>query len=188
LIDSGLIELSLESEEYGLVARHIQVGYAQDERLVAFVRTSLQQVRRLGVGARHDDSGHVHNVQLETRGVEALDLVVLRHQHLATLVAALLNARLLVLDVITGYADFHEAANQVPDVSVSSVAGIGIRNNERPIIELGSGRALFRFHAGPKKLLVLVGGEQSAHDRRSLVRHLTERVAGEVRARIFSDA
>src|ERR1035437_5002617 len=88
------MELSLESEEYGLVTRYLQVGDAQDERLVALVRTSLQEVRRLGVGTRNDDSGHPHNVQLESRGIEALDLVVLRHQHLAALVAALLYARL----------------------------------------------------------------------------------------------
>src|ERR1017187_7870325 len=123
------MELSLESEEYGLVTRYLQVGDARSERLVALVRTSLQEVRRLGVGTRNDDSGHPHNVQLESRGIEALDLVVLRHQHFATLVAALLNAWLLVLDVVTGYADLHESADQVPDVSVSSMAGIGIRNN-----------------------------------------------------------
>jgi hypothetical protein len=103
-------------------------------------------------------------------------------------VAALLNARLLVLDVVTRHADFDESANQVPDVSVSSVAGIGIRDNERPIIDFGSGRPLFWLHARTKKELVLVGGEQSAHDRRSLVWHLAERVAGEVSARIFGDA
>src|SRR5664279_2408669 len=110
------MELSLESEEYGLVSRYLQVGDAQDERLVALVRTSVQQAGRFGVGARHDDSGHPHDVELQSRGIEALDLIVLRHQHFAALVTALLYARLLVLDVVTGHPDFHESADQVPNV------------------------------------------------------------------------
>jgi len=90
--------------------------------------------------------------------------------------------------VVTRHTDLHESADQVPDVSVSSVTGIGIRNNEGPIIDFGSGRQLFRFHAGTKEQLVLVGGQQGANDRRSLVGNLTQRVAGEVSARIFGDA
>src|SRR5271165_3723148 len=68
------------------------------------------------------------------------------------------------------------------------MAGIGIRDNEWPIIDFRGGCALFRLHAGAKKQLISVGGEQSAHDRRSLVWHLAERVAGEVCAWIFGDA
>ena len=151
LVDSGVMELSLEREENGFVAGHVEVGHTQDERLVALVGTAIQQVRGFGVGARHDDSGHAHNVELKTRGIEALDLLVLRHQHFAALVSALLHAWLLVFDVVARYTNFHEAANQVPDVGVSSVAGIGIGDNEWSIVDFGRSRPLFSVMRERKK-------------------------------------
>ena len=101
------------ASERGLVARHVTVGRAQDERLIALVAAAIEKVRGLGVRAGDDDARHPHDVELEARGVEPLDLLVLRHQHLAALVAALLDAGLLVLDVIAGHADFDEPANEI---------------------------------------------------------------------------
>jgi anti-sigma factor ChrR (cupin superfamily) len=39
-----------------LVGRHVEVGGAEQERLVALVGAALDQVGRLGVGARDDDA------------------------------------------------------------------------------------------------------------------------------------
>ena len=111
-----------------------EVGGAEEERLVALVGAAVEQVGRLGVGARHDDARHPHDVELEAGGVEALDLLVGRHQHLAALMAALLGARALVLDVVAGHAGLDEAANQVAHVRIAAVAGVGVGDDERPVV------------------------------------------------------
>ena len=182
------MELALDGQEHGLVAGHIEIGHAQNEGLIALVGTAIEQARRLGVGASHDDARHTHDIELEARGIEAQDLLVLRHQHLTALVSALLVARLLVFDVVSRHAHFHEAANQVAHVRVSAVSGIGVGDDERPIVEFWRGGPLFCRHTRARKVLVAVGCQQRAHDRGSLVGHLAQRIAGEVGARIFRDA
>ena len=109
----------------------VDVGRAEDERLVALVAAAVEQRRGLGVGARDDDAGHLHDVELEARGAEALDLLVLGDEHLAALVAALLHARLLILDVVAGHAHLDEAPDEVAHVRVAAVAGVGVGDDER---------------------------------------------------------
>jgi hypothetical protein len=135
---------------------------------------------RLGVGAGHDDPGHAHDVELEAGGREALHLLVLRDEHLAALVAALLHAGLLVLDVVAGHADLDEAPDQVADVGVAAVAGVGVGDDEGAEVHLGRAPALLLGHARAREELVPVGGEERADDGRGLVGHLAERVAGQV--------
>ena len=134
----------------------------------------------LGVGARDDDAGDVHHVELEARRVEPLDLLVGGDQHLAALVAALLGARPLVLDVVAGHARLDEAADQVAHVRVAAVAGVGVGDDERPVVDGRRRGALRLAHAQALEVLVAVGGEQRPHQRRRLVGHLRERVAREV--------
>ena len=124
--------------------RHVEVGDAENKRLIALVGATVEQAGGLGVGAGHDDARHPHDVELQARGVEPLNLLVLRHQNLAALMSALLHARLLVLDVIAGNPDLDEAADQVADVRVSAVAGVGVGDDERPKIDLGRRRLLLR--------------------------------------------
>ena len=116
------------------------------------------------------------------------DLLVLRHQHFAALVSALLDARLLVFDVIARYADFDEAANQVAHVRIATVTCIGVGDDERAVVELRGRGALFRRHARAREELVAICCQQRAHDRRSLIGDLAERIAGEIGAGIFGDA
>ena len=115
-VDARSWKLRIIARKPALYGGHLEVGGAEDERLVALVAAAVEQVGRLGVGARDDDAGHAHDVELEAGGVETLDLLVRRHQHLAALVAALLRARLLVLDVVARHADLDEAADQVAHV------------------------------------------------------------------------
>ncbi len=103
---------------------------------------AVEEGRGLGVGAGDDDAGHAHDVELEAGRVEPLDLLVHRHEHLAALVAALLAAGLLVLDVVAGHADLDKAADQVADVGVAAVAGVGVGDDEGPVVDLGRGCAL----------------------------------------------
>ena len=127
----------------------LQVGGAEQERLVALVGAAVDQVGRLGVRARDDDAGHPHDVELEAGGVEALDLFVRGNENLAALMAALLRAGALVLDVVSGHAGLDEAANQVAHVRVSAVAGVGVGDDERAEVDgRGRGALLVRSCAG----------------------------------------
>ena len=104
--------------------------------------------------------GHAHDVELEAGGVEPLDLFVRRDENLAALMAALLRAGALVLDVVTGHARLDETANQVAHVRISAVAGVGVGDDERAEVD-GRGRvALVVGHPQTQVLLIAVGGEQ----------------------------
>jgi hypothetical protein len=87
-----------------------------------------------------------------------------RDQHLASLMATLLHARLLIFDVVAWYADLDEAADQIAHVSVTSVARVRIGDDEGAIIVDGSLVALLLAHASALEMLVLVGCQQSAHN------------------------
>ncbi len=113
-----------------------EVGRAQHERLVALVRAAVDQVRRLGVGARDDDARHPHDVELEARGVEALDLFVRGTSTLPPWWPHFLVPGLLILDVVARHADLDEAADQVAHVRVAAVTGVGVGDDERPEVEL----------------------------------------------------
>src|SRR5205823_3087320 len=129
--------------------------------------------------------GNLHDVELEPRGAQPLDLLVHADEHLPPLVPALLGTRLLVLDVIAGNAGFNEAPDQIPDVRLATMAGVGIGDDERPIVDLGGGGPLRLAHARAGKALVPVRREQSTHDWCRLVGHLGERIAGQIRSRVL---
>ena len=95
----------------GFIRWNRQICGAEDERLVAFIGATVEEICGLGVGAGDNDAGHAHDVELETRSVEALDLLVFANENLAALMAALFHAGLLVFDVVAGYASFHKSAN-----------------------------------------------------------------------------
>ena len=184
-LDAEFVEPTHQSQETALVGRNVQVGRPQQERLVALVGVAVDEIGRLGVGARDDDAGHPHNVELEAGGVEALDLFVRRHQHLAALVAAFLGAGALVLDVIPGHADLDETPDQVAHVRVTAVARVGVGDDERAVVVLPGGGELLRAHLPSLVLLVTVGGKQRAHQHRGVFRNLAQRVAGQVGPRVF---
>ena len=186
-VTPGVVEAAHHRQEARLVGRDLQVGGAQQERLVALVGAAVEKVGGLGVRARHDDARHPHDVELEAGGVEALDLLVGRHQHLAALVTALLGAGALVLDVIAGHTGLDETANQVAHVRISAVAGVGVGDDERPVVVGGRGGSLLFGHPQAQVLLIAVGGQQRAHQSGGLVGHLAQRIAGEVGAGILAD-
>ena len=183
--DPGLEEALVDRQRADLVGRQVDVGGPEDERLVALVAPAVEQRRRLGVGAGHDDARHLHDVELEAGRVQALDLLVLGDEHLATLVAALLGAGPLILDVVAGDADLDEAANQVADVRVAAVAGVGVGDDERAVVVGGLSASLVIGHPRAEELLVAVRRQQGADDHRGLVGHLAQRVAGQVGAGVF---
>ena len=50
--------------------------------MIALVPAPLQERGRFGVGPGHDDTGHLHDVELEARGAQPLDLLVHADEHL----------------------------------------------------------------------------------------------------------
>ncbi len=140
--------------------------------MIALVAATLDEGRGLGVGSGDNDARDPHDVELQAGGVEALDLLVLGHNHLAALVAAFLRSRLLVFDVVAGHADLDEAADEIADMSVSTVTGVGVGDDERPIVDGRCRLALFLGHPHAGEVLVLVGGEKCSHQSGGFVWHL----------------
>src|SRR5450755_3241015 len=130
LVDAQFVELAQNGQIAGLVAGEIDVGGAKDEGLIAFVAPALDKGRGFGIGSGHDDAGDAHDVQLQAGGVEALDLLVARYQYLAALVAAFLRPGLLIFDVVSRHSNLDESADQVADVRVSTVSGVGVGDDE----------------------------------------------------------
>jgi hypothetical protein len=112
-------------------------------------------------------------------------LFVLGHQHLSTLVAALLGARALVLDVVAWYADFDKASDQVPHMGIAAVARVRVSNDEGPEVMNGGCRTLCIGHPQAQVMLVSIRRKQGAHEHRGLVGHLAERIACQVGSRIL---
>ena len=140
--DSELVEMLDQRQEARLVGRHVEVRRAEQEGLIALVAATVDQVGGFGVGAGDDEAGNAHDVELEAGRVQSLVLLVLRHKHFAALMAALLGARTLVLDVVARNAGLHEAADQVAHVRIAAVAGVGVGDDERPeVVEPASRRA-----------------------------------------------
>ena len=106
--------------------------------MITLVAPPIQQAGCFRIGARYDDSGDLHDVQLEAGRIQSLDLLVLRNQDLAALMAAFLAARLLVFDVVTGHAHFDEPANQVSHMGVTPMPGIRIGDDEGPVVDLSA--------------------------------------------------
>ncbi len=187
VVDSQFAQTLEDREVTDLVRRQLDVGRPQNEGVIALVPAPLQEGGGFGVGAGHDDAGYAHDVELEARGVQAFDLLVGGHQYLAALMAALLGPRLLVFDVVARHAHLDEAANQVAHVRIAAVAGVRIGDDEGTEVDFGGGGALGLAHARTGEALVAVGRQQGADHGRRLVRHLRERVARQVGARILRD-
>ena len=89
----------------------------------------------------------------------------------------LVNTGLLIFDVVPGYAGFHKSANQVSDMRVTPVPGVGVGDDERAEVDFGRASALFFTHARACEVLVTVGAQQRSDQRSRLVGDLTQWVA-----------
>ena len=63
--------------------------------------------------------------------------------------------------MISGNADFDEAADEVAHVGIAAVAGIGVGDDEGPVVKHGSGVALLGGHTRTGEMLVAVGGQSA---------------------------
>ena len=180
VVEAEVVQGLQDRQEADAVARQLRVRGPQDERLVALVGAIVEERRGLGIGPGDDDARDPHDVELEARGVEPPVLLVLADQDLAALVAALLGAGLLVLDVVARDSDLDEATDQVPDVRVTAVTRVGVRDDERAEVDLRRRSTLLLVHLGAGEVLVLVGGQERPDQAGRLIGDLAERVAREV--------
>ena len=67
------------------------------------------------------------------------------------------------------------------------MAGVGVGDDERPVVDRGRRGALLVGHLQAQVLLIAVGGEQCAHQPGGLVGHLAQRIAGQVGPGILAD-
>ena len=185
LIQAQVMERLQDRQEADPVARQVGVGRPEDERLVPLVGAVVEEGGRLGIGPGDDDARHAHDVELEPCRVEALVLLVLPDQDLAALVTALLGTRLLVLDVIPRDADLDESPDQVPNVRVTPVAGVGVGDDEWAKVDGRCRPALALVHLGACEVLVPVGREEGSDQAGRLVGNLAQRIAREVRTGVL---
>ncbi len=70
---------------------------------------------------------------------------------------------------------------------ITAVAGVGVGDDERPVVHRRSRRALLGGHLEPQVLLIAVGGEQGAHQAGRLVGHLAQRITGQIGSGVLID-
>ena len=162
VLEPEAIERSEDRDQSGAIARDFEVCRAKDERLVAFVGPTLEKRRGLRVRPRHDDPGHPHDVELQSGGVQPLDLLLRRHEDLASLMPTLLGTRFLVLDVIAGHTGLDEPTDEVADMPVAAMPGVGVGDDERPEVDHRGRGPLVIGHMNAEEMLVAVGREQGA--------------------------
>src|SRR5208337_5460273 len=124
--DSQLVKMLDQRQEAGFVGRYVGVRRPKQEGLIALVAAAVDQVGGFGVGAGDDKARNAHDVELKAGRVQSLVLLVLCHKHFAALMAALLGARALVLDVVTRHTGLHEATDEVANMWLAAMARVGV--------------------------------------------------------------
>mmetsp|Transcript_35334 Transcript_35334/g.80253 ORF Transcript_35334/g.80253 Transcript_35334/m.80253 type:complete len:443 (-) Transcript_35334:520-1848(-) len=154
---------------------------ALDVGVVNGVDVGVDHRGSLGVRASNKDQARVEDVRLQPACDEALDVLPRGDEDLAAHVAALLGARLLVLDVDASRTRLDEHLRQLHDSGESAMAGVGIGDDGvEEVHHRGRGPLLGRPAAALLVLLPVVEllrPEELVH----LVRHRVVRVVGHVR-------
>jgi hypothetical protein len=157
---NGLIEPVAGLEE----ALHGALAGA--ERAIVGVDVGREQVRGLGVGAGDDQGRHPAHIGGQARSGELFDRLAGGHQHLAAHVAALLDARQLVLEVHAGSAGLDHRLHQLVGVEHAAEAGLGIGHDRLQevdtVVALG--------------VMQLVGAQQGVVDALDHLRHRVGRI------------
>mmetsp|Transcript_70195 Transcript_70195/g.106202 ORF Transcript_70195/g.106202 Transcript_70195/m.106202 type:complete len:552 (-) Transcript_70195:293-1948(-) len=162
------------------VGARVLVGGALDEHVVAGVLVGLDQLRGLRVGARHDHRLRAHDVALQPRRHQPVDVLARRHQHLPAHVPALLRPVPLVLEVDPRRPRVHHALRQPHHRRHPAVPGVAVRDDRPQVVGAVVERA-----RGPLRLELLAVVELlSAEEPVNVLRHRVKRVVGEVGARL----
>ncbi len=162
----------MQSQRAEFIQGYVEVGGPQNERLVPAVIVGVKQRGCLGIGSGDNDTRNPHDIELEPGGIEALDLLVHRHQDLAALVAAFFRARPLIFDMVARHADFDKTPDQVAHMGITAVTGIGVCYDEGTKVHLRCSLSLLLGHTGTQEALIAVSRQQCPHDGRRLIGYL----------------
>ena len=99
---------------------------------VAGVEVGLQQVGRIGIGARDQHRGHAHHVGGQARGDQLVDCVLRGHQHLAAHVPALLGGDSWSSKCTAAAPASDHGLRQLEGIEVAAEAGLGIGDDAAP--------------------------------------------------------
>mmetsp|Transcript_40457 Transcript_40457/g.104674 ORF Transcript_40457/g.104674 Transcript_40457/m.104674 type:complete len:452 (-) Transcript_40457:157-1512(-) len=157
---------------------HAGVSGSLDVGVVDGVDVGVDHRGGLGVGARHDDQGGVAHVGLQADGDEALRVLPSGDKDLAAHVAALLGARLLVLDVDAAGAVLDEHLRELHGGGDAAVAGVRVGDDRIEVVHDGGLGPVLRGQAAALLVLLAVVEELGAEELVHLVGH---RVVGVVR-------
>ena len=80
----------------------------------------------VGVGSRHDQRGHAHDIGRQTGCDQLLDCLHGRHQDFAAQMSALFGGGELVLEVHAGGAGFDHGLHQFESIQVAAETGFGV--------------------------------------------------------------
>ena len=111
---------------------------ARDERRVGFINVRSHQAGGFGIGARHDQRRHAHDVRGEARGVEGADEAARGHKDLAAQVAALLFGGELVLEMHRGRPGLDHRLHQFESVERAAETRFGVGDDGNEIVDLGA--------------------------------------------------
>ena len=141
---------------------------ASAESAVARVDVAGQQMRAVGVGARHDQRRYAHHIGRQPRRYQFLNGFGGRNQNLAAQVSALLRRRKLILKVHASRARLDHALHQFERIQRATEAGFRIGHQRR---KPGLPRSHF-----PLRMMHLVGPLQRAVDAAAKIRNAVRRI------------
>mmetsp|Transcript_44348 Transcript_44348/g.105605 ORF Transcript_44348/g.105605 Transcript_44348/m.105605 type:complete len:297 (+) Transcript_44348:885-1775(+) len=138
----------------------------------------------LGICACNEDQGRVQDIRLQTDGNQALNVLLSGDEDLAAHVAALLGARLLVLDVDPSSASLNEHLGQLHGGGKATVPRVCIRDDGVQVVHAGRLGTVRRAHAPALLVLLSVVEELGTEELVHLVGHGVVGVVRHVGARL----
>ncbi|VUM29317.1 hypothetical protein PGKDCPLP_04299 [Stenotrophomonas maltophilia] len=147
---------------------------AGGERPVVAVDVAGQQIRGFGIGTRHQQGRHAQHVGSQARGIELLDRLAGRHQHLAAHMAALLHRGQLVFEVHASGTGLDHRFHQFERIEHAAETGFGIGHDRLQEIDV-----VLAFG-----VMQLVGAQQCVVDALDHRRHRIGRVQRLVRVHL----
>mmetsp|Transcript_39892 Transcript_39892/g.49290 ORF Transcript_39892/g.49290 Transcript_39892/m.49290 type:complete len:299 (-) Transcript_39892:19-915(-) len=144
--------------------------------MVNWINVAVNHGGSLRISTCHQHQGRVEHVGLKTDGNQSLDVLLCGDQDLAAHVAALLGARLLVLNVDASSSVLDEHLRQLHGGSDASVAGVSISDDGIQVVHAGSLGAFIWLHATSLLILLAIVEQLGTEELIHLVGHGVVRV------------
>lgn len=158
----------------------LRVSDSEDELVVADVDGAADELAALRVCPGEDEVLAPHDVPLEARRVEAVDVLAGRHEDLTGEMAAFLAAVQLVLEVYRGSAVLREELGELENGGETSVPGVTVGDDGPQVVCVGCAGALLRCELPSGIPLLTVVHRLSLGEALDLVRYGVVWVVAEV--------